>query len=78
MSAVTVTVLVIHILVSLALITLILFQSGRGGGMSDLFGGSAGMSSMGTTRVERSFQRMTVYVAVIFAVTTIALSVLIG
>ena len=46
--------------------------------MSYLFGGSAGMSSMGTTRVERSFQRMTVYVAVIFAVTTIALSVLIG
>jgi preprotein translocase subunit SecG len=79
MSVITVIVLVIHVLVSLAMIALILFQSGRGGGMSDLFGGGGGgMASMGTTRVERSFQRMTVFAGIGFAITTIALSILIG
>ena len=79
MSVITVIVLVIHVLVSLAMIALILFQSGRGGGMSDLFGGGGGgLSSMGTTRVERSFQRLTVFAGIGFAITTIALSILIG
>jgi len=79
MGVVTVIVLVIHVLVSLAMIALILFQSGRGGGMSDLFGGGGGgLSSMGTTRVERSFQRLTVFAGIGFAITTVALSILIG
>lgn len=78
MSVITAIVLVIHVLVSLAMIALILFQSGRGGGMSDLFGGSAGLSAMGTTRVERSFQRLTVFAGIGFAITTVTLSVLIG
>ena len=79
MDVVTVIIIVLHVLVSLSMIALILFQSGRGGGMSDLFGGGgSGLSSMGTTRVERSFQRLTVFAGIGFAITTVALSILIG
>jgi len=66
---------VFQLLVSLALIFMILLHAGRGGGVSDMFGG--GMSSgniTGSTVVERNLDRLTVVVAVLFAVTTILLT----
>jgi preprotein translocase subunit SecG len=65
----------LHALVSLTLIFLILLHAGRGGGMSDMFGG--GMSSggfSGSTVVERNLDRLTVIAAVMFALTTFALT----
>jgi preprotein translocase subunit SecG len=64
----------IQILVSLILIGLILLHAGRGGGLSDMFGGVAGTSMAGSTVVERNLDRMTVIVALIFMFTTILLS----
>lgn len=66
--------IVIHLVVSLILIAFILLHSGRGGGLSDMFGGVAGSSSAGSTVVERNLDRMTVLVALIFTFTTILLS----
>ncbi len=43
----TIAILVIHILVSLALVFLILMHSGKGGGLSDMFGGSVGQAASG-------------------------------
>ena len=66
---------VIQLLVSLALIFLILLHAGRGGGVSDMFGG--GMSSgniTGSTVVERNLDRLTVVIAVSFAVFTLWLT----
>ena len=63
---------VFQLLVSLALIFLILLHAGRGGGVSDMFGG--GMSSgniTGSTVVERNLDRLTVLVAVLFSATTL-------
>jgi preprotein translocase subunit SecG len=67
-------ILVIHLIVSLVLIVLILLHSGRGGGLSDMFGGSMGGSMAGSTVVERNLDRITVVTAVIFGFTTILLA----
>ena len=66
---------VMQLLISLALIFLILLHAGRGGGVSDMFGG--GMSSgniTASTVVERNLDRLTVVIAVSFAVFTLWLT----
>ncbi len=70
----TIAILVIHILVSLALVFLILMHSGKGGGLSDMFGGSVGQAASGSTVVEKNLDRITITVAVIFAFTTVTLA----
>ena len=68
------TLIVIQVTVSLILIVFILLHSGRGGGLSDMFGGVAGGSSAGSTVVERNLDRLTVVVSLVFAFTTMLLS----
>lgn len=66
---------VFQLLNSLALVFLILLHAGRGGGVSDMFGG--GMSSgsyAGSTVVERNLDRLTVLAAVLFAISTLLLT----
>lgn len=70
----TAVLLVLHVLVSLALIMLILLKSGRGGGLSDMFGGGAMGGMQGSTVVERNLDRLTVVIGVLFAMTTVVLS----
>jgi preprotein translocase subunit SecG len=64
----------VQVVVSITLIVLILLHSGRGGGLSDMFGGSMGGSMAGATVVERNLDRITVVMSVIFAFTTILLA----
>jgi len=79
MDTLTTIIVVLHVIVSLALIVLILLHAGRSGGMSDLFGGGMGPAAMsGSTIVERNLDRLTVITAVTFAVTTMLLSWLLG
>jgi preprotein translocase subunit SecG len=68
-------IIVIHVFVSLTLILLILLHSGRGGGLSDMFGGGMGGSAAGSTVVERNLDRITVATAIVFSFTTIILSI---
>jgi preprotein translocase subunit SecG len=60
-----------HVLVSIALITLILMHSGRDTGFGGM--GFTPASQGGTHIVERNLTRLTVVVAVIFAIDTIGL-----
>jgi len=71
----TAFVLVVHVFVSLALVLLILLHSGRGGGLSDMFGGGVGSAATGSTVVEKNLDRITVSAAVIFFFTTIILAI---
>ncbi len=71
----TAVVMVIHVLVSLLLIVLVLLHSGRGGGLSDMFGGGMGAASAGSTVVEKNLDRITVSIAIVFAFTTIILAI---
>jgi preprotein translocase subunit SecG len=67
---------VIHVLVSLSLLVLVLLHSGKGGGLSDMFGGGMGAAAQGSTVVEKNLDRITVVAAVIFTFTTLALGLL--
>jgi preprotein translocase subunit SecG len=69
-------VITLHVLLSLGLIGLILLHAGRGGGLSEAFGGGMGPLGGigGSTVVERNLDRLTVGVAVMFAITTLALA----
>jgi preprotein translocase subunit SecG len=70
-----VVLIVIQVLASLTLIFLILLHSGRGGGLSDMFGGGQlGGSMAGSTVVERNLDRLTVITSVIFLFTTVLLA----
>lgn len=71
----TAAIVVLHVLVSLLLILLILLHSGRGGGLSDMFGGGIGTAAAGSTVVERNLDRITVGAAVVFAFTTVILAI---
>ena len=57
------------------LIFLILLHSGRGGGLSDMFGGGQlGGSMAGSTVVERNLDRLTVITGAVFMFTTVLLA----
>jgi preprotein translocase subunit SecG len=72
---ITAVLIVIDVLSALALIFLILLHSGRGGGLSDMFGGGQlGGSMAGSTVVERNLDRLTIIVAVIFIFVTVILA----
>lgn len=60
----------------LLLILLVLLHRGRGGGLSDMFGGgiSAGAGSSGVA--ERNLNRLTVGVAVVWALCAVGLGIL--
>jgi preprotein translocase subunit SecG len=65
--------IVVHILVSSTLILFVLLHAGRGGGLSDMFGGAAGGAMAGATVVEKNLDRLTVLAALVFMFTTILL-----
>lgn len=71
----TAIVVAIHIAVSLALIVMVLLHSGKGGGLSEMFGGGLGSAAAGSTVVERNLDRLTVLTAVVFCFTTIILAI---
>ena len=71
----TIALLVLHVLVSLAIILLVLLHSGRGSGVSDMFGGGVSTAAAGSSVVERNLDRWTVALVIIFAFTTMALAI---
>ena len=67
---------VVNIGSSIAIIVLVLLHSGKGGGLSDMFGGGMGSSAMGSTVMERNLDRITVVMALIWSFCVIALGLL--
>jgi preprotein translocase subunit SecG len=68
-------VLVINVVAMFALIGGILLHSGRGGGLSDMFGGGGG-AALGSTAAERNLNRITFVFALVWILTVVALSFL--
>jgi preprotein translocase subunit SecG len=67
--------IVVHIILSLGLTALVLLHSGKGGGLSDVFGGGMSTSNLtGSTVVERNLDRLTVLVGILFGISTFALT----
>jgi preprotein translocase subunit SecG len=64
--------LVLNVLSSLFLIVFILLHSGKGSGLSDMFGGTSTLS--GGTAIERRLDKITVVTAIVFGLSTFWLS----
>lgn len=60
----------------LGLIFLVLIHSGRGGGLSDMFGGGLGASAAGSTVMEKNLDRITVVIALLFIFNTLIMALL--
>jgi preprotein translocase subunit SecG len=64
--------LAINVVSMFALIAGVLMHSGRGGGLSDMFGGGGG-AALGSTAAERNLNRITFVFALIWLFTVMAL-----
>jgi preprotein translocase subunit SecG len=69
-------VVVLHIIAALTLCLFILLHAGRGGGLSDMFGGGVSSTLGGSTVVERNLDRLTVGAATLFGITSFVLAIL--
>lgn len=67
----------LHVVSALVLIFLVLLHSGKGGGLSDMFGGGLGAQAARSTVIERNLDRVTVIAALIFGFTSVSYSFLI-
>lgn len=68
---------VVHIIISIAVVVLILLHSGKGGGLSDVFGGGISTTNLGgSTLAERNLNRITVITGILFGISTIVLTLL--
>jgi preprotein translocase subunit SecG len=54
----------------------VLVHSGKGGGLSDMFGGGLGASAAGSTVMEKNLDRITVVVALLFGFNTLIMALL--
>jgi preprotein translocase subunit SecG len=75
---ITAITVVLNVASSLVLIVLVLLHSGKGGGLSDMFGGGMGASAMGSTVMERNLDRITIVCALVWSFTVVALSLMLG
>jgi preprotein translocase subunit SecG len=66
----------IAIATSSLLVLLVLLHKGKGGGLSDLFGGGISTSLGGSSVVERNLDRLTIGVGIIWAASIVALGLL--
>jgi preprotein translocase subunit SecG len=69
---------VLHVIASLTLVLFILLHAGRGGGLSDMFGGGMSTSLGGSTVVERNLDRLTVGAATMFGLTSVFLALMLA
>jgi preprotein translocase subunit SecG len=67
---------VILILTSLVLIALILLHRGKGGGLSNLFGGGVSSSLGGSSVVEKNLDRFTIAIGLVWIASIISLGLL--
>ena len=69
---------IVVIICSLMLTLLVLLHKGRGGGLSDLFGGGVSSSLGGSSVAERNLDRLTIGIGAIWFACIIALGLLLA
>jgi preprotein translocase subunit SecG len=73
---VTVAFEVILIITSLLMVLLVLLHKGKGGGLSDLFGGGISSSLGSSSVVERNLDRITIFTGIVWFLSIVALGIL--
>lgn len=76
MSAVEMTFSILLIITSLLLVLLVLLHKGKGGGLSDMFGGGVSSSLGGSSVVERNLDRLTIGIGLVWFASVVALGLL--
>jgi len=67
---------IVLVITSALMILLVLLHKGRGGGLSDMFGGGVSSSLGGSSVAERNLDRLTIGIGVIWFACIIALGLL--
>ena len=67
---------IVLLVTSLLLVLLVLLHKGKGGGLSDLFGGGVSSSLGGSSVVERNLDRLTIGLGIIWVAAIVALGLL--
>jgi preprotein translocase subunit SecG len=75
-NAVKIGLQVLLVVANLFLILLILMHKGKGGGLSDMFGGGMSSTLGGSTIAERNLDRFTVALGIIWFITIVGLGLL--
>jgi preprotein translocase subunit SecG len=73
---VTIGLSVVLIITSLLMVVLVLLHRGKGGGLSDLFGGGVTSSLGSSTVVERNLDRLTIITGIIWFLCIVGLGIL--
>lgn len=76
MGALRIALIVLLVITSLFLTLLILLHKGRGGGLSDMFGGGMAGGATSSGVAERNLNRITIAVGVVWAVVIVGLNLL--
>jgi preprotein translocase subunit SecG len=67
---------IVLIITSLLMILLVLLHKGKGGGLSDLFGGGVSSSLGGSSVVERNLDRLTIGIGILWLASIVGLGLL--
>lgn len=67
---------IVLILTSVLMVVLVLLHKGKGGGLSDMFGGGVSSSLGSSSVVERNLDRITIFTGVLWAVCIVVLGLL--
>ena len=69
---------VVLIITSLIMMVLVLLHKGKGGGLSDLFGGGVSSTLGSSSVVERNLDRLTIFTGIIWFLCIIVLNLLLN
>jgi preprotein translocase subunit SecG len=67
---------IVLVITSLLLLSLVLLHKGRGGGLSDMFGGGMTSGLGGSSVAERNLDRLTIGVGILWTLSIIAVGLL--
>ena len=76
-SVITIIAVVVNVSSMIGMIVGVLLHSGRGGGLSDMFGGG-GAAALGSAAAERNLNRITTVLALVWMLTVTALGILLS
>ena len=76
-SFITALTLIVNVVSLVAMVVGVLLHSGRGGGLSDMFGGG-GAAALGSAAAERNLNRITTVLALVWLFSVVALGMLLA
>ena len=74
----SILVIIVHIIVSIALIMIVLLQTGKGADMGAAFGGGSSQTLFGSTGASTFLSKATTVAAIVFMLTSLSLAYVAG